>query len=70
MATNKKTNPEQGKKSTAKTDATYNRDTKDLRNSPTSSQGHASSTGSVGVGGVMREEDKQGTRESERAGTE
>lgn len=67
MATNKHQNQEQGKKSTADTNASYNKNAKDLKNSATTSQGAAGATGTEGVGGVMREKDKKGTSQSERS---
>jgi hypothetical protein len=49
-------NQNQGKKSTAKTDVTYNRDAEDLKNSATTSQGYATSSPTIGTGGGRTEE--------------
>lgn len=50
-------NQNQGKQSTARTDATYDRDAESLKNSSTTSQSSGTSPGNVGVGGVMTNED-------------
>ncbi|MCC9165832.1 hypothetical protein [Pontibacter harenae] len=42
----------QGKESTADTNASYDRNAEELRNSATSSQNSATSSNNVGVGGV------------------
>ncbi|PRY00221.1 hypothetical protein CLV24_1541 [Pontibacter ummariensis] len=55
---NKKTNQNQGKHSTAKTDATYNREAEELRDSPTSSM-NASTPTNVGTGGVFRPDENR-----------
>lgn len=64
MNTDKDQNQNQGKESTAKTDATYNRDAESLRNSPTTSQNSGESLGKVGVGGVITNEDDSGALKS------
>lgn len=66
MTTDKNQNQDQnkGKESTAKTDASYNRDAEALKNSSTTSQNSAESMGKVGVGGVITNEDKSGALKS------
>lgn len=61
---NKEQNQRQGKESTAKTDATYNRDAEALKNSSTTSQSSGESLGKVGVGGIITNEDKSGALKS------
>lgn len=54
----------QGKQSTAKTDATYDRDAEQLKNSATTSQNSGTSPSKMGAGGVMREEEEPKTKNS------
>ena len=61
---NQDQNQSQGKESTAKTDATYNRDAEALKNSSTTSQSSGESLGKVGVGGIITNEDKSGALKS------
>lgn len=66
MTTDKDQNQDQnkGKESTAKTDATYNRDAEALKNSTTTSQNSAESIGKVGVGGIITNKDDSGSLKS------
>ncbi|MFD3001837.1 hypothetical protein ACFS7Z_15795 [Pontibacter toksunensis] len=64
MNTDKNKDQNQGKESTAKTDATYNRDAEVLKNSATTSQSSGESLGKVGVGGIITNEDKSGALKS------
>ncbi|WP_247236675.1 hypothetical protein [Telluribacter sp. SYSU D00476] len=66
MDTTNKDNQEQGKQSEARTDATYDRNAEELKNSSTTVQGNSSFIGNVGTGGTgLVTDNMDSTREEE-----